>query len=106
MKNISIFTIIGWLVTFGALLAFSWLWRDAYGFLIVLAGGSALITLYRNMEVLRINQENIKERLEEIYEIAKGNDKRPESSANATRFVRCVDCNNRYEQDLTTCPFC
>ncbi|MCL2546934.1 MAG: hypothetical protein FWE06_07055 [Oscillospiraceae bacterium] len=104
MKNIRAVTIASWLVAFIACLWMAYELRSVFGFLLALAVGSIALTLFIRLEGLRADQENIKYRLEEMYEMLKWQDDRRDDKKPRTILHRCEACNNRYEGER--CTFC
>ena len=100
------FTIVGWLVSFLACCVVGFIMASYYGVLLALAVGAALLTVFVRVEELHVKQDDVRNRLEEIYEMLKRGDVKSMSDAERTLFVRCPKCNGRHEKTLDKCPFC
>ena len=101
-----LFTFMGWLVSFIACVVMAFLLASFYGVLLALAVGAVTLTLLIRLEELHTKQDNIRYRLEELYELLKRNEDSRAPDKTTTLFVRCDECNGRYEKDADGCPFC
>ena len=102
------FTVMGWLVAVIACCVAAYLAASAFGLLLALAAGAALLTVFIRLEELHAKQDNIKARLEELYELQIRNDDShmPDGQKPRTLFVRCGKCNGKYEDGTDGCPYC
>ena len=101
-SNIRTTTIVGWALSFFGCLAIAIMMESVLLVLLVIAVSSALLTVLNRLEDIRRRQERLDERLEEIYEILKYNDRRGEDSQ--VPLKRCAKCNARYSGEA--CALC